>query len=331
MVTQNPSVRRIASSPVRLPRRGGGRGPCPSRTAVPRLAQRDVQMAKLDALPWAAGIAFVSCGVRLGVRVDDAAILDRLSPYLPPLREPTTAPEVDHLFSLRVRKTGERRSLPRLYEGSRLIRRGLDRAMQLDLLRSSVEFRIAANAPARIFVHAGVVEWRGRAIILPGPSQSGKTTLVTCLLRAGAKYYSDEFAVLDGCGRVYPWARPLRVRGQGLVRRSYPVESFGQRARQRSLPVGMIVVTTHRAGARWRPRPLSPGQALLALIRNTYVTRARPELTIRVLSRAVRGARALASRRGEADDLAVTLLSNPRADNPVEPTCDPRVAEGKVG
>src|SRR5262245_6087940 len=274
---------------------------------VPRLAQPDARMAKLDALPWAGGVAFVSCGVRIGLRVDDAAILARLSPYLPPAREPARQPEVEHLFSLRTRALGERGRFPRLYAAYRVVRRArpLDCAMQLDLLRSLLESCIARNAASRLFVHAGVVDRRGRAIVLPGASRSGKTTLVTAMLRGGAKYYSDEFAVLDDRGRVHPWARPLRIRRAGMPPRSYPVERFGVRARQRSLRVGLIVVTAHRAGAPWRPRLLSPGQAVLSLVRNTHVTRVRPETTIRVLTRAVQGARALASRRAVADEDAM--------------------------
>ena len=276
-------------------------------------------MAKLDALSWAGGVSFVSCGVRLGVRVDDAALLDQLPSYLPPVRESATSPHVDHLFSLCAGPVGERRCGPspaRLYEGPRLVsrRRDFDAGMQLDLLRSRLEFQVATSAPSRLFVHAGVVEWRGQAILLPGRSRSGKTTLVAALLRAGAKYYSDEFAVLDICGRVHPWARPLRIRRPGLLPQSHPVETLGECAGQSSLPIGLIVVTAHRAGARWRPRPLSPGQALLALIRNTVVARARPDLTIKVLGHAVRGARALASRRDEAEAVAATLLSNEVAE-----------------
>src|SRR5262249_13886849 len=117
-------------------------------------------------------------------------------------------------------------------------------------------------------------------------------------------------AVLDASGRVHPWARQLRIRTPGRLPHSYPVERFGECAPQGSLPVGLIVATAHRPGSRWRPRPLSPGQAVLALVRHTPVTRTRPEATIKVLGRAVRGARALASGRGEADDLAALLLAD---------------------
>ena len=43
-----------------------------------------------------------------------------------------------------------------------------------------------------------IVTWgRGRAIVIPGRTFSGKSTLVAELVRAGATYYSDEYAVED--------------------------------------------------------------------------------------------------------------------------------------
>ena len=72
-------------------------------------------------------------------------------------------------------------------------------------------------------------------------------------------------------------------------------------------------MTAYRPGARWQPRVLSPGQVLLALIENTLVARSRPEMTLKVLARTVRGARALKSRRDEAEELAAMLLSNESA------------------
>jgi len=57
-----------------------------------------------------------------------------------------------------------------------------------------------------------VVAWRGRAILLPGRSYVGKSTLVMELVRAGAVYYSDEYAVLDARGRVHPFAQPVALR-----------------------------------------------------------------------------------------------------------------------
>jgi predicted ATPase len=44
---------------------------------------------------------------------------------------------------------------------------------------------VATEAPRRVFVHAGVVGWKGQAILVPGRSYSGKTTLIAALMKAG--------------------------------------------------------------------------------------------------------------------------------------------------
>src|SRR5260370_20995260 len=84
----------------------------------------------------------------------------------------------------------------------------------LDAFESHVQLTVAEYAPRRVFVHAGVVGWKNRAILIPGLSHSGKTTLVDQLIRAGATYYSDEYAVLDERGRVHPYARALGMRSR---------------------------------------------------------------------------------------------------------------------
>ena len=80
----------------------------------------------------------------------------------------------------------------------------------LAALEAALRAHVALQSPDRIFVHAGVVAVRGRAIVLPGTSYCGKTTLVAALVRAGATYFSDEFAVLDERGAVHPYPKPLR-------------------------------------------------------------------------------------------------------------------------
>jgi hypothetical protein len=128
-----------------------------------------------------------------------------------------------------------------------------------------VQLMAAYLAEGYLFVHAGVVGWQGRAIVIPGRSFTGKTSLVTALVRAGATYYSDEYAIFDPQGRVHPYPRPLSIREEaGRKPRLYPVETLGGQAGQTPLPVGLVVVTEYQAGARWQPRTLSPSRALLS-------------------------------------------------------------------
>jgi hypothetical protein len=61
-------------------------------------------------------------------------------------------------------------------------------------------------------VHSGAVLCGGRALLLPGKTHSGKSSLVAELLRRGATYFSDEYALIDAEGRVHPYPRPLLLR-----------------------------------------------------------------------------------------------------------------------
>ena len=62
---------------------------------------------------------------------------------------------------------------------------------------------VVERLPDLVAVHAGAVAIDGRALLLPGSTQTGKTLLVTALLERGATYLSDEFALLDEHGRVH--------------------------------------------------------------------------------------------------------------------------------
>jgi hypothetical protein len=144
--------------------------------------------------------------------------------------------------------------------------------------------------------------------VLPGKSGAGKTTLVAELIRAGATYYSDEYAVLDDRGRVHPYARPLAVRVDGRRQRRRTPESFGARRGTRPLPVGLVVVSRYRSGARERLRRLSAGAGALLLMANTVSARREPAGALTALQAVVMRAPVLSCVRGEARETARALL-----------------------
>ena len=191
-----------------------------------------------------------------------------------------------------------------------LIRRTTDRTELLDAFEDHAKIQTAYHAKDYVFVHAGVVSWRGRGILLPGRSHTGKSMLVKALIEAGAQYFSDEFAVLDARGCVHPYALPLSIRANGsqpAVR--IPVEAFGGRIGDGPVPVNLIVVTRYDRGVRWRPRPLSGSDAFLALMENTVAARQPPERTMPILRQAVLTARAIHSRRGDAGAVARAVVA----------------------
>jgi len=132
---------------------------------------------------------------------------------------------------------------------------------------------------------------------------------VAALVRAGATYYSDEYAVLDDRGRVHPYARKLVIRNEDRTERQRcDAKALGGRTGARPLPVGLIAVAPYQPGGRWRPQRLSSGHAALALLANAIPARYRPAAALAALEPAVLRAVALKGRRGEATETAAALL-----------------------
>ncbi len=273
-------------------------------------------MEKLDRLGWAAGIAFTAYGLSIGVRVSDRSALERVRGLLPPGWRPAAKPTVRRLYSVVVGgptgRAGVRR-LNILYSGASRLVRTHDLDETLRQLELDMELYIADRARRRTFVHAGVVGWNGRAIVIPARSGSGKSSLVKALVRAGATYYSDEFAVLDERGRVHPYPLPLTVRQgrDGAPPVKCRVEEIGGVAGRRPLSVGLVVFTRYVSGTRFRPRPVSAGRALLELLANTLPARRRPERALDTLTRVVSQALVLRGARGEAEEMADQILETP--------------------
>jgi hypothetical protein len=269
-------------------------------------------MKKLDRLGWAAGVSFVAFGVRVGIRVNDPAIMDQILPLLPPGWKPSPSPIVESLYSVLVGGAGSRPGLHRfhlVYSNLARLARTLDLDEALRLLQLDLHFYVGKMARRRLFVQAGVVGWQGRAIVLPGGTGSGKTSLVTALVKAGASYYSDEFAVVDQHGRVHPYAVPLEVRERKATRNKHTNTALGESPGIKPLPVGLIVLTKYKPGARWRPQAVAPAQAVLELLGHTLPARRYPELALTTLSKMVSQAQILKGVRGEAEEMARLLLN----------------------
>ena len=268
-------------------------------------------MDKIDRLGWADGISFKSYGVSVGVRVNDPSVLGLVRELLPPGWRRSPRPSVDRLYSLMVGGAGRRgvRRFNLLYRDATLLGRSLSLEDLYKPLESDLRVYVAEKARRRIFVHAGVVGWRGVALLIPGRSFSGKTTLVAELVRAGADYYSDEYAVLDAGGRVHPFAQPLGIRAEGSARQvRVAAEALGGKPGKKPLKVGLILTTKYRPDARWRPRELTAGQGVLELLANAVAARVAPESVLSFLSRAAEGARVLGGPRGDARAAAAQIL-----------------------
>jgi hypothetical protein len=264
-------------------------------------------VSEVDPAASAHQVAFEAFGVRLSVLTSDTEALDMVLGILPPGWEECSAEGIEPRFAV-LRELAGTYTLSR--DGDAL-HQGVELDLIVGLLDTQLRSELSRRAPDRVFVHAGAVAQGGRVALLPGGSFAGKTTLTAALVRLGAVYYSDEFAVLDDDGLVHPYPRGLSLRDNGRMQRAdTPVERLGGVAGSEPLPVGLVVLTEYRPGGEWSPTRLSPGRGALALLPHTMPARARPGPSLHALARAMsRDPVILQSDRGEADEVAPLILA----------------------
>lgn len=289
-------------------------------------------MDRLNALEWADGICFSAYGVRIGIRVTIPSVLPQLLSHLPPGWRRSGTRTAQWLYSLisAPSRRDSSRLLHTLYTGPDHLTQGSDFQRVRRILASDLQMQLALTSPWRVFVHAGAVGWKGRAIVIPGGNETGKTTLVAALVRGGATFLSDEFAVLDRRGRVHPYPLPLRIRGGPTFgSRDVPVEELGGRPAREPLPIGLILAVRYDPLGAGRLQSLSQGRGAMELLAHATQVRLQPHRVLATVGRAAEDARALKGRRGEAGEMATRILSELATWLP--PSGSPRVYSGVEG
>jgi hypothetical protein len=181
--------------------------------------------------------------------------------------------------------------------------------MLIHLIDEAVVQGLSSRDAGFLAVHAGVVQIAGRVVLLPGATHSGKSSLVATLLRHGAVYFSDEYALIDSNGLVHPYPRPLLLRdadgGQAPVR----AEEIGAVIAAVPAPLGWVIALEYEPEGEWCVEEVPQSVALLALLRNTpHAVADVPEM-LSAFQSAVAGARCFSGRRTDAADAAARILN----------------------
>ncbi len=181
-----------------------------------------------------------------------------------------------------------------------------------DRLESDLGLFAAERVADRVAVHAALAVVDGRAIVLPGRSFTGKTTLGVALGAAGAVLASDEYALVDpATGLVTGWPRPARIRlGAGDSRREPVAGPIPP------TPVALVALLRHDAGhgedPAVTPERVSRADAVVRILDETVCARSRPEASLDAALH-LSAAEVVAGRRGEAAAAAAWLIARVRA------------------
>jgi hypothetical protein len=188
----------------------------------------------------------------------------------------------------------------------------------------------ATRSDLVIASHAGGVARDERACVLPAHMESGKTTLTTGLVRSGFSYVTDEAVAFQPDGWITPYAKPLSIDPgshflfPGLeppLPPGLPAPEPTAGAHQWQVPPSMVrddaVASQCRAALLVFPRyeaeretelhPMTRGEALVELAKNTFHFRDRPRYALDVLTPVVEGADCYRLTVGDLDDACAVV------------------------
>ncbi|MBV9240372.1 MAG: hypothetical protein JO314_00040 [Acidobacteria bacterium] len=254
-------------------------------------------------------VAYESYGARLQIRSNDPEILrdadqcaqQALIGHLKPI----TSGPFDIVIDL-IRDG----SLYRMERNGEYMSSGPVEERSMKFLDGIIRISVGEYAKDLVILHAGAVAWQGKGLIFPADSFRGKSSLVSELVRAGAEYYSDDFAIIDRKGGLHPFPRPISMRTRDGRHDPYEVNPQDLRATvgRRAVPVRMVFFTEYRRHARWLPTVLSSGEGILKAITYTLPLRRDPDLCLKVLNTVAARAIMAKSHRGDARRTARFLL-----------------------
>lgn len=167
----------------------------------------------------------------------------------------------------------------------------VDHAMPL--LEWAMNWCISTQANQFLTLHAAVIEREGRAVIMPAPPGSGKSTLCAGLVSRGWRLLSDELALISLTDRlITPLGRPISLKNQSLevIRQFVPGVTMSDVTHDTSkgsvshmkVPIEHVQRITERASPRWVifPKyvagakavltPRSKAHSMLELGRNSF-------------------------------------------------------------
>lgn len=144
-----------------------------------------------------------------------------------------------------------------------------------------------------VLLHAAAAEADGRAVLLPARMESGKTTTVAGLVRAGLRYLTDEAVAIDpetllvhpfhkalsvdpGSWEVLSDLRPSVEEDHEIFQAAqWHVDPRSVRADALAPPARPVLIAAPRyeKGARTELRPLSRARALVTMCENSFNVR----------------------------------------------------------
>ena len=203
--------------------------------------------------------------------------------------------------------------------GDRVLFTGTDPDLALIALYGDL-YELFVGSAGMLLLHAGAAVKDGRAVVLPGSQESGKSTLTTLLAGRGWEVISDDIGAVDAERlTIAPYPRRLLIRPHTLernrrardgVRLLRELDAYGElvhvaEPRRRARQAARIALL---AFPRWALDgvttivPLSRGEAVASLMDNSVNLRFLGLRGVRSAAEVSRGARAYRLATGDPEE-----------------------------
>ena len=164
-------------------------------------------------------------------------------------------------------------------------------AQALPMIEWGLNWCVTAYSHDVLILHAAAVAKNGRAVILPAPPGSGKSTLCAALVNRGWRLLSDELTIVRlDTGAIQALARPVNLKNASIdIIQRYAPDAFLTRPvhdttkgtvammappvasvlqmDERAMPAWMVL-PRYEAGAATQLTPMPPGEAFLQIADN---------------------------------------------------------------
>jgi len=171
--------------------------------------------------------------VPFSLRVDNSsqALLRAVAELYPAALLSVPQPERIYDFCLTVQRRWAGWGMPYHVSSGQQHFRMTDPAQLLPVFEWGYNWCVASYQHQYLAIHAAVLERDGKAMIMPAPPGSGKSTLCAAMMLEGWRLLSDEMCLVDmNTGAIVPFVRPVSLKNQSLqlIQAWYPSAQIRQ-------------------------------------------------------------------------------------------------------
>lgn len=276
-------------------------------TLIPNPSHKSVAR-DFERLPY--NIYFSFHHLKCCLSFDDISYTDKLKSLLPPYHKLSNSGESKPKFSLITSGGEETKGF--YLNGERILQFEKFDDTTFEAVESKIQLALAVALPPKMFfLHAGAVAFKDFGIIIPGKSFAGKTTLTREFLKNGARYYSDDCAVIDKEGRLYAYSKTLSIRNSLQQGEIYKAEDVGAVTGCNPIPVRMIIFAEYKKRQKLRLEKIGAGEAVMQLAKNLFYPASMtlyPSETLQALAKLANDSIILYGKRGDAPEVVETVL-----------------------